>query len=100
MTQTTMEDMNPENREFQWFSWFSTEQDGCRATQTDSNGDYSFSVNTAGVYSIYETAVDAQGSCPPGTFAQPAGFFFIKRSRERTIFIENSQINAGANHRR
>lgn len=63
----------------------------CVDTQTDVNGDYSFSITDAGTYTIYEP-VTTPDACPPTVFTQPAGFTFSNGPRKLSITVTQTQI--------
>lgn len=64
----------------------------CISMQTDANGNYSFSITTAGTYSVYETVVSS-AACPPTAFTQPAGFTMSNGPRKITLAVTGAQIS-------
>lgn len=75
---------------------YSTNSASCVEAQTDVNGNYSFTVLTAGSYTIYETVTNINASCPPTNFTQPDGFTMSNGPRKQTISITQAQINNNA----
>ncbi|MGL6107250.1 SdrD B-like domain-containing protein [Romboutsia sp.] len=68
----------------------------CINTQTDGSGNYSFSINTAGTYTVYETVTNPAGDiCPPSKFTQPSGFTDSTTRRQLTVTITAANITAG-----
>ena len=68
----------------------------CINTQTDGSGNYSFSINTAGTYTVYETVTSPAGdTCPPSIFTQPSGFTDSTTLRQLTVTITAANITAG-----
>lgn len=65
----------------------------CSNTTTDINGNYSFSIDTAGTYTIYEPVTDPAGTCPPTVFTQPAGFTFSNGPRKINVTVTQTQID-------
>ena len=65
---------------------------GCTTAQTNGNGTYSFSVSTAGSYTVYEPVANPS-ACPPTTFTQPAGFTMSNGARKITVTVTAAQIN-------
>lgn len=68
---------------------------GCVTTQTDANGIYSFTVITAGTYTIYEP-VSSPSACPPSGFSQPDGFTMSNGPRKLTVTVTAAQVNNGS----
>lgn len=68
---------------------------GCVAVQSGADGRYSFTVVTAGSYTIYEP-VAAPDACPPTAFTQPEGFFHSNGPRKRTVAVTAAQIGGNA----
>ncbi|MCY6958952.1 DUF7507 domain-containing protein [Clostridium brassicae] len=65
----------------------------CTTVQTNASGVYTFTpINLAGSYTIYETAVDPGGTCPPTTFGQPAGYTNSSTFRTDTVNVTSTQI--------
>ena len=60
-------------------------------TQTDANGNYSFTVTAAGSYTIYET-VSQNTSNPPTVFTQPTGFTTSNGPRKISLAITAANI--------
>ncbi|WP_242269080.1 DUF6923 family protein [Bacillus cereus group sp. BfR-BA-01352] len=75
---------------------FSSTAGTCITAQTDANGNYSFTVTTAGSYTVYEPVANPDGTCPPTNFTQPDGFTMSNGPRKRTISVTATQINNGA----
>ncbi len=69
---------------------------GCIAVITDAAGNYSFSVNTAGAYTIYETVTDSVQACPPTDFAQPDGFTVSNGPRNLSVTVTEANIRNNA----
>ena len=72
---------------------YNSTSQSCISTQTDSLGDYSFSVAQAGSYTIYETVTNINSSCPPTNFTQPSGFTMSNGPRKTTLTVTQTQIN-------
>ena len=72
---------------------YNSTSQSCISTQTDSLGDYSFSVVQAGSYTIYETVTNINSSCPPTNFTQPSGFTMSNGPRKTTLTVTQTQIN-------
>ena len=68
---------------------------GLVETQTDGDGNYSFSVAAAGSYTIYET-VSANVSNPPTVFTQPAGFTVSNGARKVNVSVTAANITSNA----
>ena len=68
---------------------------GCTAVQTDSNGNYSFTITTPGAYTVYETAIQP-GACPPTVVAQPAGYVHSNGPRIWAATVNAAQIESNA----
>ncbi|MED0876491.1 DUF7507 domain-containing protein [Bacillus mobilis] len=75
---------------------FSSTAATCITTQTDVNGNYSFTVTAAGTYTVYEPVANPGGTCPPTNFTQPDGFTMSNGPRKLTITVTAAQINNGA----
>ncbi len=69
---------------------------GCVTTNTDVDGNYSFSVNTATTYTIYETVTDMNLACPPVDFTQPDDFTVSNGPRNRKVTVTANNINNNA----
>ncbi|WNR44897.1 DUF7507 domain-containing protein [Paenibacillus roseipurpureus] len=68
----------------------------CLTTQTDANGNYSFSVSVAGTYTVYEPVANPGVTCPPTIFTQPSGFTVSNGPRKLTVTVTQTQINNNA----
>jgi len=68
---------------------------GMVESQTDANGNYTFTVTAAGSYTIYETAVQ-NTSNPPTIFSQPDGFTLSNGPRKIVISVTAANISNGA----
>ena len=68
---------------------------GMVEVQTDTNGNYSFSVNSAGSYTIYET-VAQNTTNPPTNFTQPTGFTVSNGPRKIPVTVTTANISGGA----
>ncbi len=66
-------------------SWSS----GWMKTLTDGSGNYSFSVDGAGPYTIYETIADPVDVYPPPVITQPDGFSASNGPRVLTVNVSN-----------
>ncbi|WP_242241982.1 DUF6923 family protein [Bacillus cereus group sp. BfR-BA-01309] len=75
---------------------FSSTAATCITTQTDINGNYSFTVTAAGTYTVYEPVANPGDTCPPTNFTQPDGFTMSNGPRKLTITVTAVQINNGA----
>ncbi|WP_242310982.1 DUF6923 family protein [Bacillus cereus group sp. BfR-BA-01331] len=75
---------------------FSSTAATCITTQTDINGNYSFTVTAAGTYTVYEPVANPGDTCPPTNFTQPDGFTMSNGPRKLTITVTAAQINNGA----
>ncbi len=69
---------------------------GCVAATTNSSGIYSFSITTAGTYTIYEPVADPGSACPPTNFTQPSGFTVSNGPRKLYVTVTAAQISSGA----
>lgn len=66
----------------------------CTTIQTDILGKYSFeNLTLVGNYTVYETAVDPGGTCPPTSFVQPSGFTNSTSIRTEIINVTQSDID-------
>ena len=72
---------------------YSSINQSCVSTQTDSSGNYSFSISQTGNYSVYETVTNINSSCPPVNFTQPDGFTMSNGPRKFSLAITQTQIN-------
>lgn len=68
----------------------------CTPVQTDAGGVYSFSITTAGTYTVYETVGNPGATCPPTVFSQPAGFTMSNGPRKLTITVTAAQVTGNA----
>ncbi|MCR8842103.1 GEVED domain-containing protein [Paenibacillus sp. SC116] len=75
---------------------FSSTGGTCASTITDANGNYSFTITTAGTYTVYETVADPGLTCPPTTFTQPTGFTVSNGPRKFTIVVTAAQVTGNA----
>lgn len=71
---------------------YNTASDVCTEAITDAGGEYSFSINTAGTYRVYETVEDPGNTCPPSEFTQPDGYTLSNGPRVLTITVTAAQI--------
>ena len=69
--------------------------EGCRVTQTDASGGYQFPVTAAGAYSLYETAEEPAGECPPEYTSQPGGYNVSNGAKKLDFSVTAAQIGAG-----
>ncbi|MGL5152846.1 MAG: SdrD B-like domain-containing protein [Clostridium sp.] len=63
----------------------------CTTTTTDSNGNYSFDITTAGTYIVYETC-ESPNACPPTKCVQPTGYTCSNTKRKGTVVVTSAQI--------
>ncbi|MBD8499220.1 DUF7507 domain-containing protein [Paenibacillus arenosi] len=75
---------------------FSNTGGTCASTITDANGNYSFTITTAGTYTVYESVADPGLTCPPATFTQPSGFTVSNGPRKLTIVVTAAQVTGNA----
>ena len=68
---------------------------GMLETQTDANGNYSFSVTAAGSYTIYETVVQNTVN-PPMDFEQPSGFTVSNGPRKIQVAVTAANVSGNA----
>lgn len=74
---------------------FNPSSHSCVQTNTDTIGIYSFFVDTAGTYQIYET-VSPASDCPPTVFTQPTGFSLSNGPRVLTVTVTAEQVASNA----
>ncbi|TVX93740.1 DUF7507 domain-containing protein [Paenibacillus agilis] len=75
---------------------FSSSAGTCTSVQTDANGNYSFSITTAGTYTVYEPVANPGATCPPTTFTQPSGFTVSNGPRKLTVTVTAAQVTGNA----
>ena len=79
-----------------YVSLYSSITRSCVSTQTDSEGNYSFSVTQAGSYTVYEPVTNINATCPPTNFTQPPLYTMSNGPRKLSESVTQNQINNNA----